>query len=533
MTRNSGKEAVQRDSPRKLAAILAADIVGYSRLMGSDETGTHLRVQKIMRHLIRPAIAAHRGCLVKTTGDGFLAVFESPVEAVRCAIFTQRNISGHNHGLPLSQWVQFRIGVNLGDVIVEGEDIYGESVNIAARLERLAEPGSVYISGGLHEEVKREIGCAYQPLGYRRLKNIPSTVFVYRIAPKSPATERARDWRTWRNGALFASVLLTSAASGGLFLGQLQDRQAPSKDHTQVGSNSAPASATNLVSPPDPSERAAASPLAPDRAAQIPGDRFAAASPLAPSSGDPLRQEAAEAAPLASLSRRPPARFQEPEMILLPDGTFEMGSDEDSSEKPIHTVNVRQFWVAKYPVTVREWRHCVAANACSYAPMGGDDSLVSNISWSDAEEFLSWLSDRTGKKYRLPTEAEWEYAARAGSRTRYWWGDQIGIARADCRGCGGPHDPRQPMTVSAFSANPFGLHDMAGGVSEWVSDCWHKDYRGAPKDGSSWDAPGCDHRVLRGGSWRDSPLVVRVSDREHFDADVRYPTHGFRVARTE
>jgi len=260
MRRNSGKEAVQRDSPRKLAAILAADIVGYSRLMGSDETGTHLRVQKIMHHLIRPAIAAHRGCLVKTTGDGFLAVFESPVEAVRCAIFTQRNISGHNHELPLSQWVQFRIGVNLGDVIVEGEDIYGESVNIAARLERLAEPGSVYISGGLHEEVKREIGCAYQPLGYRRLKNIPSTVFVYRIAPKSPATERARDWRTWRNGALFASVLLTSAASGGLFLGQLQDRQAPSKDHTQVGSNSAPASATNLVSPPDPSERAAASP---------------------------------------------------------------------------------------------------------------------------------------------------------------------------------------------------------------------------------------------------------------------------------
>ncbi len=159
---------MQRGNPRKLAAILAADIAGYSRLMGSDETGTHLRVQRIMHQLIRPAIAAHRGCLVKTTGDGFLAVFESPVEAVRCAIFTQRNISGHNHELPISQWIQFRIGVNLGDVIVEDEDIYGESVNIAARLERLAEPGSVYISGGIHEEVKREIGCAYQPLGYRK-----------------------------------------------------------------------------------------------------------------------------------------------------------------------------------------------------------------------------------------------------------------------------------------------------------------------------------------------------------------------------
>ncbi len=89
------------------------------------------------------------------------------------------------------------------------------------------------------------------------------------------------------------------------------------------------------------------------------------------------------------------------------------------------------------------------------------------------------------------------------------------------------------MKISFFSTNPFGLHDMAGGVSEWVSDCWHKDYRGAPKDGSSWDAPDCDDRVLRGGSWRDGPLVVRVSDREHFEADVRYPTHGFRVARTE
>jgi Sulfatase-modifying factor enzyme 1/Domain of unknown function (DUF4399) len=220
-------------------------------------------------------------------------------------------------------------------------------------------------------------------------------------------------------------------------------------------------------------------------------------------------------------------------MILLKGGRFEMGSNDDPTEKPIHTVNVRPFWIARYPVTGKDWRDCVAANACSHRPTEEDDRPVSNISWNDTTEFLSWLSHTTGKAYRLPTEAEWEYAARAGSQAKYWWGNQIDVGKADCKGCGGPYDPQQPMKVGSFSANPFGLYDMAGGVAEWVSDCWHKDYHGSPNDGSSWDRPNCKDHVLRGGSWRDGPIALRVSDREYYEADVRYPTHGFRVARTE
>jgi formylglycine-generating enzyme required for sulfatase activity len=220
-------------------------------------------------------------------------------------------------------------------------------------------------------------------------------------------------------------------------------------------------------------------------------------------------------------------------MVFLKGGKFEMGSNDDPTEKPIHAVHVGPFWISKYSVTVGEWRECVAANVCANIPTGEDEKPVSNVSWNDTTDFLSWLSHKTGKPYRLPTEAEWEYAARGGTQTRYWWGNQIEVGKADCRGCGGPYDPQQPTKVGSFPANPFGIYDMAGNIAQWVSDCWHKDYHGAPNDGSSWDSQNCKDRVLRGGSWRDSPIALRVSDREYYEADVRYPTHGFRVARSE
>ena len=220
-------------------------------------------------------------------------------------------------------------------------------------------------------------------------------------------------------------------------------------------------------------------------------------------------------------------------MVSLRGGIFEMGSNDDPTEKPIHPVNLRPFSIAKYPVTVRQWRECVLENACTYKPTGEDGRPVSNVSWDDAIAYSSWLSRKSGKQYRLPTEAEWEYAARAGTKTKYWWGNQVEVGKADCRGCGGPYEEQQPAKVGTYPANPFGLFDMAGGVAEWVSDCWHKDYHGAPNNGSSWDKPNCIQRVLRGGSWRDDPTMLRVSDREYYEADVRYPTHGFRVARSE
>jgi class 3 adenylate cyclase len=136
-------------SPRRLAAIVAGDIAGYSRLMELDEEGTHSRVKRIERDLIEPTIVEHHGKLVKTTGDGFIAIFDSPVEAVRCSIVIQQNLVGRNAALPKHHWIEYRIGINLGDVIIETDDVYGDGVNIATRLEGIADPGQVYISGGI------------------------------------------------------------------------------------------------------------------------------------------------------------------------------------------------------------------------------------------------------------------------------------------------------------------------------------------------------------------------------------------------
>src|SRR5213075_1362334 len=143
--------------PRRLAAIVAGDISGYSRLMQIDEEGTHSRVKRIERDLIEPSIVEHHGRLVKTTGDGFIAIFDSPVEAVRCSIVIQQNLVGRNAALAKHHWIEYRIGVNLGDVIIETDDVYGDGVNIAARLEGLAAPDGICISRGVHEQIRDKL----------------------------------------------------------------------------------------------------------------------------------------------------------------------------------------------------------------------------------------------------------------------------------------------------------------------------------------------------------------------------------------
>ena len=193
--------------PRRLAAIVAADIAGYSRLMGRDEEGTHARIKRHRRELIEPSIAEHHGKLIKYTGDGFLAMFDSPVEAVRCAIVIQQSMVGRNASLPLEQRILYRIGIHLGDVIIEPEDIYGEGVNIAARLEGIARPGDLYISGGVYEQIKNKLVCAYQSLGDRQVKNITDPVTVYRVLPDPAALVDARKFNKLV-GAVISCVLL-------------------------------------------------------------------------------------------------------------------------------------------------------------------------------------------------------------------------------------------------------------------------------------------------------------------------------------
>ena len=177
---------------RRLAAILAADVAGYSRLMGADEEGTHERLKSHLRDLIEPKIAEHRGRVVKNTGDGFLAEFPSVVDAVRCAVEVQRGMADRNAATPEEKQIEFRVGINLGDVIAEGEDIFGDGVNVAARLEGLAEPGGVLVSNTVHDHVRDRLPFLFEDLGEHQVKNIARPVRVYRVRDRiAPAKQAA------------------------------------------------------------------------------------------------------------------------------------------------------------------------------------------------------------------------------------------------------------------------------------------------------------------------------------------------------
>jgi TolB-like protein/class 3 adenylate cyclase len=174
---------------RRLAAILAADVAGYSRLMGADEEGTHERLQAHLRELVNPEINGHRGRIVKNTGDGFLAEFASVVDAVRCALEVQRGMAERNKGSSPEEWIEFRIGINLGDVIAEENDIFGDGVNVAARLETLAEPGGICISRVVRDQVRDRIEITFDDLGEQQVKNIARPVRVYRIGDRAARIE--------------------------------------------------------------------------------------------------------------------------------------------------------------------------------------------------------------------------------------------------------------------------------------------------------------------------------------------------------
>ena len=175
---------------RRLAAILAADVAGYSRLMGADEEGTLERLKALRRELLEPKITEHRGRIVKTTGDGLLVEFASVVDAVRCAVEVQQAMPERNTGLAAADRIELRIGINLGDVIVEDDDLYGDGVNIAARVEAMADAGGVFVSNTVHDQVRDRLPFVFEDLGEQQVKNIARPVWVYRVrdtAARSPA----------------------------------------------------------------------------------------------------------------------------------------------------------------------------------------------------------------------------------------------------------------------------------------------------------------------------------------------------------
>jgi formylglycine-generating enzyme required for sulfatase activity len=232
-----------------------------------------------------------------------------------------------------------------------------------------------------------------------------------------------------------------------------------------------------------------------------------------------------------------------PVMIVIPAGSFMMGSPptekgRSASEGPQHTVTITEpFAVAKFELTFDEWDTCVAYGDCAPGVTdtgwGRGQQPVINVGWDDAQRYAAWLSKVTGKPYRLLSEAEYEYAARAGAQRAYPWGDDIGKNNANCDGCGSQWDRRQTAPVGSFAANKFGLHDMVGNVFEWVEDCIHSNYSGAPANGSAWsEGSGCKFHVVRGGNWALSPDTVRSASRYGISTAERTYGLGFRVGRT-
>jgi len=228
-----------------------------------------------------------------------------------------------------------------------------------------------------------------------------------------------------------------------------------------------------------------------------------------------------------------------PELVWLPQGEFLMGEPNGANGR--HSVRIGYMLaVGKFEVTFAEWDACVAGGGCRRRPddsgWGRGRQPVVNVTWEDAQQYAAWLSRKTRRNYRLLTEAEWEYAARAGSHVRFWWGNDAGQGDANCTGCGSQFDGRRAAPVGTFVPNPFGLHDMHGNVSEWVEDCYHDRYHGAPGDGSAWTnacTTAVDIRMVRGGAWRDPSHATRSAAR--WSASSRYYDNriGFRIARTE
>jgi len=300
-------------------------------------------------------------------------------------------------------------------------------------------------------------------------------------------------------GAASAAPTEQSVAPGAATISRVSPAPSPS-DPTREAT----------IDKPQVKERrtSAVAPASPEKAVirETPAQRIAKVEPVAPLLPD------------ASIVSTAGFRFKDcelcPPLVVVPNGEFTMGANERPHEKPAHKVRIPSpFAIGQYEVTYEQWDRCVHAGGCRYRPAfnGSRQEAIGNLSWDDANTYVKWLSEKTGEVYRLPSEAEWEYAARAGS------------GKASCTTCVSP-DNEKTSAPGSHKPNPFGLYETVGNMAEWVQDCWNETYHGAPADGSAWTKGNCSLRGLRGGSFGDS-------SRFRYDSDVRYEANGFRVLR--
>jgi formylglycine-generating enzyme required for sulfatase activity/class 3 adenylate cyclase len=587
----------ETDIKRKLATILVADIVGYSRLTANDEDWT-IRALGDFRKVVDDIIARHDGRIFSTGGDSVLAEFASPVEAVRAAVDFQEASRSRNLLQPRDRQLRYRIGINLGDVMVRGADLLGDGVNVAARLEGIAEPGGICVSASVWEHINGKLSIGYVDIGEQSVKNIPRPVRAYHLrvdgsvgeadtavkplpdtaAPPSPAARQRPPIAAMLAAALGTALLIGVALAVWQFWPKSPSAPRPTAAAASAKPKpQAPAAAPQAA--PAPTQPIVIPPASPPPAAPAPTTTAQASAP-APAP-QPAQTPAPQPAPIAAA---PPKTFRDcpncPEMVVIPAGSFQMGAasgenqryevptTESGRDEPQHQVTfAKPFALGKFDVTRAEF--AAFARATNFRARPGC-MTVSNGNWTPQEQaswenpgfaqterdpivcmneleigaYLTWLRQQTGKEYRLPSEAEWEYAARGGTTTAFYWGDDAkdvcsydnvadethkekhGGSAMPCRDGFAETSP-----VGSFKPNPFGLYDMAGNVYVLTADCWNESYTGAPSDGSAWMSGDCAHHPGRkAGFGTARPWAFRAANRIVERGLVKRNRFGFRVA---
>ncbi|RLE23129.1 MAG: hypothetical protein DRJ50_06650, partial [Actinobacteria bacterium] len=270
----------------------------------------------------------------------------------------------------------------------------------------------------------------------------------------------------------------------------------------------------------------------------VPATESAPVSEFAPVSESAPVSEPAPVAVIRSYRDSLKGGSKGPVMVELSAAEYLMGSPGNSlnyDESPRHNVTLPGFSISKHEVTFAEYDKFARATGRRLPydeSWGRGERPVINVSWNDAQAYAAWLSKKTGNKYRLPTESEWEYAARAGSGEKVWWDSELAVKPANCFNCGSQWDGKRTASVGSFRANDFGMHDMAGNAQEWTEDCYHKSYTGVPDDGSAWTTPGCTQRVVRGGGYTSPLDTLRNAKRGQYNEEARLDNLGFRVVRS-
>lgn len=475
----------------KLASIVSIDVAGFSTLTERDQRKAARAVETIHGRIAQVA-AKHGGRIFNTAGDGFMLEFAAAGAALAAV---QELLDVKTKGEP-----RIRVGAHVGDVIVTiNNDLLGHGVNVAARLQSLAEPGAALVSGEFRSMARNSPQAAFQARGRQPLENMEERVHTFEILSRRKRTERLAKRVGIVAGAVMIAAALGFATPFAMKFARMQGWTAPAQT-----AQAATPTVEPIVAAPAPVAKAEAPPAEPAAPQWIAGQTFK------------------------------DCEFC-PQMTVIPAGRLNMGSPAGeagsfANERPQHEVNLPMFAVSTNEITFAEWDACLATGGCGgFSPQdrgfGRGQRPVIGVSWNDAHAYVAWLNARTEGGYRLLTESEWEYAARAGTSTPFATGPRITHADAI-------FGVRGTQETGGRAANQFGLHDMHGNAWEWVEDCYAQTYAGAPADGSAVTARRCAAYTYRGGGYRDPAGALRSANRRRAAANVRDGNIGFRIART-